>query len=277
MAEIKRLEEQVDSFVSQPELIRQAQAVLPEVRRAQKRSSGFASTFFKELRHLESSGHLKAAEPSREVPPSTAAEKDAPEIIVVERKVVVKELPDYGKISTVTLARILLERLGNLEEAEANLLKFTTSLEQKRLQESQYDRRLDTRPPQQQVQEEALRICIVGLLPAQQHEVEERTKNVSKPIRLRFYDSETRTQDFPSHVDYIIAGRFVRHGWWEKAKQTLPNDCIFFLEGGITAIVQKIFDLTSRQTLSNGSSHAPAYAKTGGGVNGNCEPHLNGH
>lgn len=259
MAEVLRLQPLEVDFTSQAGMIIKAEKVLPPGRRLNApRSGGFASVFFKRMKHLQESGHLKPATVAPgEFPVGVTAaaristpnaDEAGPEIIVIEKKVIVREMPDYGTIPTVTLARILLERLSNLENVEANMFNLTKSLEQKRDQERQYDRRLDLRPDASQPKADAIRICIIGLLPEQQHEVEAKTASVSKPIKLRFYDGHTGPQDLPNIVDYVIASRFVRHGWWEKAKSALPADCVFFLSGGIQEIIQKVYDLASRQT-----------------------------
>lgn len=252
MAEVLRLQRVETDFIKQANLIKKAEIVLPVERRNGNRSDGYACVFFKKMNNMVASGHLEPGKEAPSIPasihPPATADEAGPEIIVVEKKVVVKELPDYGRIPTVTLARILLERLAHLEEAEANMFHFTQSLERKREQEKQYDRRLDPRPAPQQPKDEPTRICIIGLLPDQQHEVEAKTANVSKPIKLRFYDGNTGPQDLPNIVDYVIASRFVRHGWWEKAKAAVPADCVFFLSGGVQEIIQKVYDLASRQT-----------------------------
>jgi hypothetical protein len=271
MAEALRILTKVSPELNQGELLRQAQLALPSERRTALRSSAFLSNFFKEMRQLERSGHLAAAAvPPRPMPEKaagTAIESPAnaaglsisnlsretsgqpPEIVVVERQVIVKEYPDYGRIPTVTLGRILLERLAHLEEAEAKMFHFTHALDKQRAAEAAYDRRLDPRPVAEQPKPESLRICIIGLLPDQQREVETKTANVSRPVKLRFYKSDTPRQELPNIVDYIIVSRFVNHAWWDKAKATLPTDCIFFIDGGIQSIVQKIYDLASRQPL----------------------------
>ncbi len=173
-----------------------------------------------------------------------------PKIVVVEKEIVIKELPDYGKIPTVTLARLLLERLGCLEEREAHFLKFEQALADTRKQEAAYDRRLDPRPPKQQPAERALRISIIGPLDSQAREIEERTRSISRPVQLRFFDKD-HEGDLPTIVDYcIVQIKFCNHSWWNKVKATLPADRIIGIDGGIQQIVQKIYDLASRQPVA---------------------------
>lgn len=274
MAEAKRLLQTVDSNLPQAQLIARAQLALPIERRVARRSSSFLSSFFKKMRELDASGHLPAA--GQPLPPAPAAENpghdsapnghrpahEDPPIIVVERKVIVHEAPDYGRIPTVTLARLLLERLAHLEEVEARMLDFTRTLDLKRQSEAAYDRRLDPRPPDKQPAEDPVRICIVGVLPAQRHEIEAKTAAITRPLKLKFYDANHEGQPFPALVDYIIVTRFVSHKWTDKAKAALPGDCVFFLDGGLQEIVNKIYGLCSRQTSpshhGNGHPRVPA-------------------
>ena len=261
MAEALRLLTHVDSNLSHGECFRRAQLVLPADRRNPSPSANHLWSFFKNMRHLEASGHLKPAEhppksPAEPVPPQSEAPVDLadrmtpvspPEIIYLEKTVVVKELPDYGRIPTSTLSRILLERLHHLEDVEAHMFNFTKALEEKRKTELAYDRRLETRPVEAAPKPEAIRICIVGLTPVQQHEVEARIANVPKPVKLKFYESNHHGQQFPIIVDHIITTRFTDHSWDTKAKQTVPSDRVHHVDGGISAIVQKIYDIASRQ------------------------------
>ena len=254
MAEVLRIKREASDFISQPRLLSMAQTVLVVERRAMNRASSFTSNFFKKMKQIEDSGH---ADVIKHVPhvvnaapitaPTAPAEPDAPmPIIVVERKVIVKELPDYGKISTVTLARIMLERLSRLEETEAALLNMRAAFDSKREVEKQYDRRLDPRPEPQQPKDEPLRICIVGVQPKQRIEIEEKIVTVSKPLKVKFYDTDHEGEQFPTLVDFIILSRFISHKWSDKAKATLPADCVFFVET-VQGIIQKVFDLAARQ------------------------------
>ncbi|MDE2104616.1 MAG: hypothetical protein KGL39_45695 [Patescibacteria group bacterium] len=224
------------------------QAVLAEERRRPQNSSSVWS-FNKEFNSEHHRGStIPPAVSATEAKSNREALVSVPDRIIEVEKVVVRE-PDYGHIPTVTLARILLERLANLERENHRITGFLSELERQRKAEHAYDRRVDPRPPQEQPPEEALRICIVGLLPGQQREVEERTAGVSKPIKLRFYDSNSGSQEFPMRVDYIIVCSHTNHAWWNKAKATVSSDCLFFIETGIGAVVQKIYDLSSRQRI----------------------------
>lgn len=87
-------------------------------------------------------------------------------------------------------------------------------------------------------------ICIVGLLPAQQQTVTRKTADIPSKPELRFYDSHTGTQQLPQHVDFVLCSKFCRHSWWHRAKEHVDNDHVFFMDGGTTKIIEKIFTLT---------------------------------
>lgn len=230
----------------------EAQNVLPEDRR-RGRVPSVIFNFNKVYKHRVSSGHIPSIESiqistSSIVQPPPAAEAIVP-FAVIEKKIIIREEPDYGRIPTTTLARILFERLAASEDALAMLAGVQDALGKKRTVELEYDRRLDTRPPEKQPEPEdnRIRVCVVGLLPIQQQEVETAAAKLSKPIKLRFYDSHSGAQDFPAIVDYIIITRHTTHAWWEKAKATLPSDCVFFTEGGASGVIRKLYDVVSRQ------------------------------
>lgn len=274
MAEVLRLE-QSGLHLNQPEMVRRAQQVLPITRRRAIIPSPIASDLFQKMRALVASGHLEAAKapaPPPEPPAPAPAPPPAPEttpepcpdILVIEKPVYIKQDADWGKIPTPTLVRILCERLANLEEIQANLFNLTESFKRKRAQEEAYDRRLDTRPPDAIPATDALRIVIIGPLPGQQHEIESRTANISRPLKLLFFDSGQGPQQLLPHFDHAIVMRFAHHTWWNRVRAAVPADCVSFIDGGITAVVQKIYDLASRQTPvvtnGNGNGHAHAHA-----------------
>ena len=237
-----------------------AQMVLPTHRQRRLSQSSVVSQLTKRyLSWKEEPGHSTArsvddkpgiSKPS--MPPEHASQQPvtqpSPSIIVLERPVV-KE-PDYGKIPTVTLARILLERLSALEAMQEALTKFQAAVDEKTNLERTYDSRLETRhhgtfePPV--VVDKKLRIAVIGPLESQMREIETRAETLPKAVDLRFVDKE-KNRDIPPSVDYIIVTRHVSHAYWEHAKSTLPADRVFFVEGGVTPVVQKLYDICSRQ------------------------------
>ncbi len=230
----------------------EAQKVLPSDRQRPQIYCKHAAILKKRYNELRAAGPI----PTPDLPPIPNGPLPEPQIIVVEKEVIVKELPDYGKIPTVTLARILLERLGSLEEREAHFLNFEKAWAATRQQDAAYDRRIDPRPDKEKPAERALRISIVGPLDSQAREIEERTKEIPR-LQLRFFDKD-HEGNLPNIVDYcIVQIKFCNHSWWEKAKAALPSDRVIAVDGGIQQIVQKIYDLSSRRPLTIATASEP--------------------
>jgi hypothetical protein len=203
---------------------------------------------------VENGVHAASSSP----PPATESENNLPEILVIEKKVIVKEQPDYGRIPTSTLARILIERLVHLEETEAALLNMTKAFEAKRQLEIAYDRSLDPRPLAAQPKQEPLRITIIGLLPNQVNEIQARTAQVARPVKFQFLETN-KNQPISDYADFVICSKFVNHKWTEKARSILPHDCVFFMDGGVESIIQKVYDLASRQSAPLTPAQARPY------------------
>lgn len=244
--------------------LRRAQAVLPPTKRVVDVTSGRVSKFNDRYKAAVNKGPIPKpvfpeSFPATPAPvPAAADTSTAPEIYIIERKVVVKEYPDYGKIPTSTLARLLLERLANLEEAEAHLAGLTKALEQKRKVEAAYDRSIDPSPPEQQPRDETrTRIAIIGLLPGQCREIEQRTASIAHKLKLKFHDADNGGEKLSDYLDYIIVTKHCNHGWWEKAKANYPADCVFFVDGAVQGVTQKIYDLVSRQTPHQNGNGIP--------------------
>lgn len=214
--------------------------------------------------HLNGHAHKRFEVPADQPDNSQAEGGFEPrfEVITIEKIVVVKEQPDYGRIPTETLCRILTERLAMMEDFHAKFLQLQDTSIRKREQEQIYDRRIDTRPPQQQpepVKAVKLRVIVVGMLNSQQTEIKTRCASISDKVELSFYDSDHEGQPLPQKIDYIVLSKFVSHKWWNKCKAVIPSDRLSFIDGGIQSIVQKIYDIASRQpsgalAISNGTN-----------------------
>ncbi len=88
-------------------------------------------------------------------------------------------------------------------------------------------------------------IGIVGLFADQfQHVVE---KVQDKNVKLVFLDKEKQQMTVPQNVDYMIVQKHSRHRVWEVSRNTLGPDKVVFADGGISSVVQKIYDILSRQ------------------------------
>ena len=89
-----------------------------------------------------------------------------------------------------------------------------------------------------------IKIAIVG--PDAQQAIHIREKVGERAI-VTILDRGALGRKLPS-ADFIILTRHVGHDWWEKAKATVgqPN-VVRISTGGIETVVQKVYDLASRQ------------------------------
>jgi len=85
------------------------------------------------------------------------------------------------------------------------------------------------------------RVCIIGLLKDQFEHVREKTGHL--PFELVFVDKEARSVAVPPS-EFAIIQRHSSHAYYHKAKALLGDRAVF-VDGGITGVVQKLFDLNS--------------------------------
>lgn len=182
--------------------------------------------------------------PEARVEPMETATATEPHIIVIEK--LVKVEPDYLNIPTSTLLRLLGERILIQEQFEQRFRQMEDMIEAKRLAERTHRPELGPLPPPEPEREKKVRIVIIGLLDGQQNEVEERCANTPKPVKLRFYDTD-RNAGGDGVVDYAILTKHTNHQWWDRMKSMLPSDRVFFVDGGIGGVVQKVYDICSRR------------------------------
>jgi hypothetical protein len=87
-------------------------------------------------------------------------------------------------------------------------------------------------------------VAIVGLLPDQAQHVAEKAKSI--PLDLHFIDKERSETSYPARTDYVIVQRHSRHRWYEKARDQFQSNRVFFIDGGISLVVQKLYDISSQ-------------------------------
>jgi hypothetical protein len=88
------------------------------------------------------------------------------------------------------------------------------------------------------------RIGIVGLFRDQFMHVQEKA---GERAELVFLDKDLATANIPPTVTAVIVQKHSRHMWFDEAQKKCGNEHVHFVEGGQTAVVQKVYDLTSRQ------------------------------
>lgn len=91
------------------------------------------------------------------------------------------------------------------------------------------------------------RIAIIGPLPGQMNDIQKQVDQVALPVELRFVDKEASSPSLPTSCDFAIVTRHNRHKWFDAARQQLENGRVYFVDGGITQLVQKVRDICSRQ------------------------------
>jgi hypothetical protein len=95
--------------------------------------------------------------------------------------------------------------------------------------------------PQQQ------RVAIIGLFKDQFAHVVAKASEV--PFRLIFVDKEDAHYRIPP-CDFVIVQRHSAHAWFEKARATLGPDRVVFVDGGISGVVQRLFDFHARSVAA---------------------------
>ena len=173
---------------------------------------------------------------------------DSTDIIVIEKeKITVKE-PDYGMIPTVTLVRVLCERLANLEETIALLNGLQDKLLEKRAAEAAYDSRLDSRPtPKTKSHIKPIRVCVLGISPQLIAPLKESAAKLPKPLELSFRTGTDFTKEPPSAVDFLIVTGDAAGKWLIKARNVGASDRILECDPSLENLVKKLYDIASRQ------------------------------
>jgi hypothetical protein len=113
---------------------------------------------------------------------------DNVQIIVVEKKIIIKEPPDIGKVPTSVLFVVLAERMRNMEETQFLMAGLAEKLEEKKRQESTYDTRLDRRPVSEKpkLNGKPVRVCVLGISPDSIKELKEKAAGLPVPFELSF-------------------------------------------------------------------------------------------
>ena len=92
------------------------------------------------------------------------------------------------------------------------------------------------------------RITIVGLLADQEQAV--KSKVLGHPkfgeiVALTFLNKDYRPQ-VPLSTDFGIVQKHTSHKWWDKFKSVMPAERVFFVDGGVTGVVEKVMEIGNR-------------------------------
>lgn len=175
--------------------------------------------------------------------------ENSPEIQVVEVKV--PEPVDYNQLlkslSAPEIASLLVEkfssRLSAIEE-KVGVEKPITKPSASASAPADRPDRPPTIPLGATTSKQKIKIAVVGLFHDQFRHAEDKVQG--RPVELVFIDKEKSATKFPT-VDYVIVQKHSRHRWYESARDKFSSRNVFFIDGGITQVVQKIYDISSMQ------------------------------
>ena len=86
-------------------------------------------------------------------------------------------------------------------------------------------------------------VSIVGLMRDQFGHVCDKTKEL--PFDLRWCDKEASHPMFPK-TDYVIVQKHSPHRWFDAAQHAVTPSRVSFVDGGISGVVQRLYDLHAR-------------------------------
>lgn len=169
-----------------------------------------------------------------------------PEIVRVEVPQVPKEVPLAEVLAGVSLAQLvtlIAERFeSRFDRIESLLSRGAVEAPSKPAQVHRPHVPVTEAEPRKR----KVRIAVIGLLPSQFTTVQERSRTAD--VDLSYVNRDQSATAVPVSTDYVIVSKWVSHRWWEAARKQLPTDRVFFIDGGITQIIQKVFDLNARKS-----------------------------
>lgn len=89
------------------------------------------------------------------------------------------------------------------------------------------------------------RVLIIGPFREQFQHIEEKANEAKLPVELQWIDKDKNSIGVPISTDYVIVTKFTSHAHHDALKRTIPPGKFFYLEGGITAVVQKLRDIAA--------------------------------
>jgi len=101
--------------------------------------------------------------------------------------------------------------------------------------------------PPQPLQRKPKRVAIVGPLDSQIADIERAVQENELFVDCRYIDKKQmeHAADYPPSVDFAIITKHTRHGWYENARKIMGNGNVFFVDGPVTSVVQKLRDIAS--------------------------------
>jgi|GEM_PF-6860133 len=252
MAEALRIFRQEDSELTNVELITRAQLALPVARRRVV-NHGFAWTIVSDMKKLEASGHLKPAPapplPEAAVPPAPVPDPGVPgepAIITIEVPRAMTFAEMLNACDVPSLSALLAAKL----EQQANLTHLLLREIAAKVGGSNLPPVAPFKPNAEiyaaVTARKATRIALIGPLTSQFQEIKKQVEDAHLPAELRYYDKDHHVRDF-GHCDFVICTRHNNHRSLDCAHKQVGHERVFYVDHGITLVVQKIRDLCSRQ------------------------------
>lgn len=196
---------------------------------------------------------IQDGKPGQITAPKTAdLDPDHFQVIVLQKPpIIVKEPPDIGQVPTSVLLAVLGERMRLVEETNFLMAGLSEKLEERKRQETSYDRRFDTRPPAEKakVKGKPVRVCVLGISPDSIKELKEKSANLSVPFELSFRVGGDFAKEMPKQdaFDYTLVTGNHAGKWMQKLKDAGADGLAIQAESTVQSMVQKLYDIASRQ------------------------------
>lgn len=227
-----------------------AQDVLPEYRRRKILNYKFIHPNFKQKLMLQQAVMRKqrVEEAVKSVPP---------EVITIPVNVEAPPLDKAAVVHQCDTPTLIAELFSRLFTRLDRLEQALSQGESKNGHPPAPALRIPTAPaPARRIIPSKPTVAVVGLFRDQfEHVVE---KLSGQDVELVFVDKDDSAPKFKQNMDAIIVQHHTRHKWFDSAQKTVGNDRVFFADGGITSVVQKVMDFLSRRNSQRMSQLVPA-------------------
>lgn len=183
--------------------------------------------------------------------PAAPTDAGDAEVFYIEKVVVIREQPDWGRIPTADLARILIQRLDNQDQLIKAVERASDLAGIQRAVETTYSPEMDLRPDGEKVKDtKAIRVLVLGLDEAKFAELEKVLPALPKKISLQSRGRKPGgDQTMPDIVDYVIKTGKAKRAWDDQlATSGVKYPGIFSVIDDLQALKQKLFDICSLQT-----------------------------
>lgn len=178
-------------------------------------------------------------------PPEEPAEPPAPIFLRVEVPKPIDLADILRKTDTsVLVAQVVTRFMEGQARTEALLTTIATRLGSVVSLKPEAAATPAATPPRAPVRKPK-RVAIVGPLDSQFAEIEQFVKEENLFVETRFLDKDHKGMEIPPSCDFAIITRHTRHSWFDTARTQIGNGNVYFVDGPITAVKQKLRDIAS--------------------------------